>query len=1414
MKNFLHILLLSLTLHTAVQAQSNLTVSVTVNVLPPYSDDILDMVRNPGRLQVTLHNNFFQDVDIRLLGRITGDNGVSVATDPNYRPARPITLKGYQTLILTSRDVETMFDRNHLDIQGLDTRNFDRGVTIPEGNYQFCVQVFQYNGNLPLSQDFPLGCSAIFPIIGIQPPILVSPICDQEVTPLHPQNLVFSWTPAVGINPADAVYTLRVVELPLSGVEPNAYIDAMQLPPMGFEEKNIRGTSFVYTASHPPLKKGKKYAWRVQVFDAKKLRTTKTNAKSPVCTFQYGQLVVVNNGGGNPAGPISGIELKEPLNKSTVETEVAGGGGKVTLFWKLARRAADNNPVNKYRVEVAEVPANTTPEAALTQARNSGKLTADMTVQRYKDDFEDGIAFAPPLDLGTKLKVGKTYAWQVRGSEEPGDLNLFKSEVWSFTVSEGTNLNVSEITELFLNGFPIKINNNNNGLTQSTANKFKAHGTIKLWENGPEFNIQCQNWKVRPILKDGKKTWIVISGELHTEGWSITNTVAKKCWLNNLDVPGEFKFLPTNLDIVANTAVQKDGALYKVTFDGGTSKLKGQFSWLTELLLNHPTVDGGSQALLKSRTGDLDISYTEKLKGSLLLQAEFNETTAENFQLRLLGDSYFAVQGLTASMHLNGTVSVPDARPDLDKDLKLTFMDEQDLLFTGKDLNYELPVDKNGLVSVLVKQCTVFLSGNTGYSGAPPTQLPGQPGLGGGVNWGALGNNLFQPGFTATTFVLKAKLESETMEIELPNLSNRGYGFFCNEKDQKFNKQKAKVGGLAAQFTSGGIYLTKSRLAKFTAEGKIFVPFLNVKGDVNLLFTEKDKPVGAIKLPDNYESLLVKNNDETQQLWLKCSYLEYVNGKVHISPQFKLLNTNDKGVQSNQYLSVADMVIRPDGSLANEKSFTGANLFYFQWQEYGKYRGFNYKFSSLKTAKTATGYRMEFGGQIVFTQNVSTTGTQNVVFEFDRNIDPPAGFGAVPEEPVYDDWAALTQQRGGPSYEAEADALEWVEGAATVTDIAIKDDGVEAKHEGPTGSFGGKFTYFLGDDVYGTGFKLEAECTIKEPQEGKIKAKVMIGKALQGFVYWYFEAGQQDVVTIPLFAGFEAYAFSGRVYYHMKHQNSGGNITDNNYIPSKDIGLGVYADMKVSSQDKGKLLWGKLALEITTLGSGGLNSVHLFGDAQILCEDGKETKGQLNGVLNSYYDFINDEFLTSVKVTGGVYNSFCINGSADLEMYAGPGDGNWHLYFGQNTPAGWTYASAKAFCSDIGANAGAYLFLDSDGLKMGLLMEYNSGWKGVSVGDWAGVAGKFSAKFTVDGQIQFSPLNISGKAVASGAAYGKGCLLVCYEESARVKASLSFSAPNPVCLAGNVTVDVPVIPTFTIGARFKDGAFSFDNDCN
>lgn len=271
------------------QAQTlNQSVQITVNVLPPYSAYIQDYASAGRQVQIFIRNTTANTQNLRLVGTVTGDNGVVIQTQANYRPPVPLRLAPFENRLLSQVDLEGLFDLNQIDVQGIDKNRLYRGYPLPDGNYQLCVKAFDNARNLQLSPDFPLGCSGMFILKSIEPPILISPMNGMEVPATIPQTLTFNWTPPVGVPPTSISYTLRIIELPNSQIDPNVYIDAVALPKSGLEVKDLRTSVFLYSPQYPPLMVGKRYAWRVQAIDRFGKLNFLNDGKSPVGEFTYG----------------------------------------------------------------------------------------------------------------------------------------------------------------------------------------------------------------------------------------------------------------------------------------------------------------------------------------------------------------------------------------------------------------------------------------------------------------------------------------------------------------------------------------------------------------------------------------------------------------------------------------------------------------------------------------------------------------------------------------------------------------------------------------------------------------------------------------------------------------------------------------------------------------------------------------------------------------------------------------------------------------------------------------------------------------------------------------------------------------------------------------------------------------------
>ncbi|QMW02872.1 hypothetical protein [Spirosoma foliorum] len=268
---------------------------VQVSVMPPYSAYLQDYPGAGQQVRVFIINTSRTSYQVRLTGQLTGDNGIEIRTSPSYRPPRPVTIPPGQTL-LTRNDLEGLFDLNQVEVMGINKNLLSRGLPLPDGTYQLCIRAYNESATntavtafgQPLSSEFPLGCSAPIVVKSVEPPILISPLCDAEVTATNPQAVVFTWTPPAGVSPASVEYTLRIVELPQTNVDPNVFIDAVALPKSGVEVRNLRTSTFLYGPTQPPLQVGKRYAWRVQAIDRSGKLNFQNDGKSPVCSFTYG----------------------------------------------------------------------------------------------------------------------------------------------------------------------------------------------------------------------------------------------------------------------------------------------------------------------------------------------------------------------------------------------------------------------------------------------------------------------------------------------------------------------------------------------------------------------------------------------------------------------------------------------------------------------------------------------------------------------------------------------------------------------------------------------------------------------------------------------------------------------------------------------------------------------------------------------------------------------------------------------------------------------------------------------------------------------------------------------------------------------------------------------------------------------
>lgn len=284
----LMILVLWLLIAHAVAHAQFAPVRIQVAVTPPYSTKINEYTSHPNKVLVTLHNLSPEAVALRvyLRGEIAGASGIKVYTQRDYRPVNPIILEPGAPFLLTLDNIQEIFGVNALRYEGITEHEIIYGNGLPEDDYTICVQVFDHDTGQLLSDEAPFGCSVSFAITNLEPPVITQPFSHQEITPIGPQNMVFSWTMPAGA-PPHIQYRFEMVEVAPPGHDPDDAVDSAAHPM--FFERVISGNVLVFGPAQPALVEGKTYAFRVTAFDPMGKLAFRNRGRSEVCSFTYGK---------------------------------------------------------------------------------------------------------------------------------------------------------------------------------------------------------------------------------------------------------------------------------------------------------------------------------------------------------------------------------------------------------------------------------------------------------------------------------------------------------------------------------------------------------------------------------------------------------------------------------------------------------------------------------------------------------------------------------------------------------------------------------------------------------------------------------------------------------------------------------------------------------------------------------------------------------------------------------------------------------------------------------------------------------------------------------------------------------------------------------------------------------------------
>lgn len=297
---------------------------IHVSVLPPYYTHFTDYSSHPQQIMLLVTNTSDKGKDIQLRGSITGDNGVEISVEKNFKNPTPLHVDAGATRTLNGNDINSLFDFNQLVYTGISRDKLMLQGNLPEGNYQVCVRAFDYNTNVPLSEDQPTGCSNTFPVSSVEPPIILKPSDGDALPVAGGQNFVITWSTPAGALPTTQ-YTVSIAEI-LDNKSPQVAMMSATNPL--FYQATVTGTNvLLYNAAMPALTQGRRYAMMVTAKDPTNKITFRNNGQSEVIGFVYGDEAgnLPPDNGNVASSVVCGCAVPQPANVKP-STSISPGG--------------------------------------------------------------------------------------------------------------------------------------------------------------------------------------------------------------------------------------------------------------------------------------------------------------------------------------------------------------------------------------------------------------------------------------------------------------------------------------------------------------------------------------------------------------------------------------------------------------------------------------------------------------------------------------------------------------------------------------------------------------------------------------------------------------------------------------------------------------------------------------------------------------------------------------------------------------------------------------------------------------------------------------------------------------------------------------------------------------------------------
>lgn len=290
-KIFLGLLLLMLSVEVIAQKDF---IGVNSMAVPPFSNRIDELINNTN-ITTFLLNKTSNELQVKMYITIKKDGVPVIETNERYALENPLNFKPNENKLIEFSQFGAIREYHiktlpEAEKMGLTAVDLIRTRKLPEGNYEVCLNFFDYKGQDPEPWNIPnVGCAGM-ELNSFEVPQIMDingKNCHEKIQISNPQFVSISWLKPAGFT-GNLEYEIDMVEVFPNNREFNDAIFSATKP--NFLTERTNSTIFTINMVHQPLKAGARYVFRIRAIDPTGAASFRNNGYSQVCSFIYGDI--------------------------------------------------------------------------------------------------------------------------------------------------------------------------------------------------------------------------------------------------------------------------------------------------------------------------------------------------------------------------------------------------------------------------------------------------------------------------------------------------------------------------------------------------------------------------------------------------------------------------------------------------------------------------------------------------------------------------------------------------------------------------------------------------------------------------------------------------------------------------------------------------------------------------------------------------------------------------------------------------------------------------------------------------------------------------------------------------------------------------------------------------------------------